>query len=69
MPRPHQRVCLQDGLKLDLNRLIRRGSVRPGARSGPHLIRWTNNYTGEVVGSGEITSDLCGREEGWFRFE
>jgi hypothetical protein len=69
MPRPRQRVCLQDGLKLDLNRLIRLGSVRPGARSGPYLIRWTNNYTGEVVGSGEITSGLCGREEGWFRFE
>ena len=69
MPRPRQRVCLQDGLKLDLNRLIRQGTVRPGTRTGPYLFRWTNNYTGEVVASGEITSDLCGREEGWFRFE
>jgi hypothetical protein len=69
MPRPRQRVCLQDGLKLDLNRLIRLGSVRPGARSGPYLIQWTNNYTGEVVGSGEIKADLCDRDEGWFRFE
>jgi hypothetical protein len=69
MPRPRQRVCLQDGLRLDLNRLIRRGSVRPGARRGPHLIQWTNNYTGEVVASGEITANLCGQEEGWFRFE
>jgi hypothetical protein len=56
-------------LKLDLNRLMRRGSVRHGARTGPYLIQWTNNYTGEVVGSGEITANLCGREEGWFRFE
>ena len=69
MPRPRQRVCLQDGLKLDLNRLIRQGTVRPGTRTGPYLFRWTNNYTGEVVASGEITSDLCSREEGWFRFE
>jgi hypothetical protein len=69
MPRPRQRVCLQDGLKLDLNGLIRRGSVRPGTRSGPYLIQWTNNYTGEVVRSGEITSGFCSQEEGWFRFE
>jgi hypothetical protein len=48
---------------------MRRGSVRHGARTGPYLIQWTNNYTGEVVGSGEITANLCGREEGWFRFE
>jgi hypothetical protein len=64
-----RKVCLQEGLKLDLNRLMRRGSVRHGARTGPYLIQWTNNYTGEVVGSGEITANLCGREEGWFRFE
>jgi hypothetical protein len=63
MPRPSQRVCLQEGLRLNLNRLIRRGIVRPGARAGPHFIRWTNNDTCE------ITSNLCGRKEGWFRFE
>ena len=68
MPRSRQRVCLQDGLKLDLNRLIKQGTVRPGTRSGPYVIRWTNNYAGEVVGSGQITSDLCSREEGWVRF-
>ena len=50
MPRSRQRVCLQDGLKLDLNRLIKQGTVRPGTRSGPYVIRWTNNYAGEVVG-------------------
>jgi hypothetical protein len=37
MPRPCQRVCLQGGLKLELNRLIRRGTVRPGAGTGPQL--------------------------------
>jgi hypothetical protein len=69
MPRERLRVCLQDGLKLDLNRLIRRGTVRPGTKAGPYLIQWTNSYTGELVASGEITANLCGREEGWFRFQ
>jgi hypothetical protein len=70
MSRPRQRVCLQDdGLKLDLNRLIRRGTVRPGTRTGPYLIQWTNSYTGELVASGEITANLCVHEEGWFRFQ
>jgi len=69
MPRPRQRACLQDGLKLDLNCLIRQRSVRPGAISGPYLLQWTNKSTGEVVGSGVITSNLCDRDDGWFRLE
>ena len=40
MPRPRERVCLQDGLKLNLNRLARNGFIRRGARSGPMGIRW-----------------------------
>ena len=35
MPRPRERVCLQDGLKLDLNRLARNVFIRLGARSNP----------------------------------
>lgn len=31
VPRLRERVCLQDGLKLDLNRLARKGFVRRGA--------------------------------------
>jgi hypothetical protein len=31
MARPHQRVCLQDGLKLDLNRPARKGFITRGA--------------------------------------
>jgi hypothetical protein len=45
------------------------GKCATGTRSGPYLIQWTNNYTGEVVRSGEITSGFCSQEEGWFRFE
>jgi hypothetical protein len=33
MAQPRQRVCLQGGLKLDLNRLARKGFVRHGART------------------------------------
>src|SRR5712671_6781484 len=33
MSRPRQRVCLQDGLKLDLNWLARKGFVKRGANS------------------------------------
>ena len=34
MPRPRHRVCLQDGLKLDLNQLARRGFIKFGADIG-----------------------------------
>jgi hypothetical protein len=60
MPRPRQRVCLQDGLKIDLNRLLRQGWVRRGAKAGPHLIRWTYTYTGEEIASGLITASMEG---------
>jgi hypothetical protein len=33
MSRPRQRVCLQDGLKLDLNQLARKGFIKRGANS------------------------------------
>jgi hypothetical protein len=68
MGRSRSRVCLQDGLKLDLNRLARQGFVRRGARSGPIGIRWTHSYWGEIA-SGTISADLSGTREGWFRFE
>src|SRR5262245_3277979 len=69
MPRERLRVCLQDGLKLDLNRLIRRGFVRLGESTGPLSIQWMNSGTGEVRASGLITADLRGPKEGWFHFK
>jgi hypothetical protein len=30
MPRPRERICLQDGLKLDLTRLARKGFIKRG---------------------------------------
>lgn len=65
MPRDRHRVCLQDGLKLDLNRLLRRGFVQRGRYSGPTDIRWTHSYWGEIA-SGTISADLSGRQ-GWMQ--
>jgi hypothetical protein len=64
MPKPRARVCLQDGLSLDLNRLSRQGFVRPGARTGPKPIRWRHND--EVIALGSITANLEGDFAGWF---
>jgi hypothetical protein len=68
MPRPRQRACLQDGLNLSLNRLARKGFIRPGAATGPLGIKWTNSYLNEEVASGVITADMSGHE-GWLRIQ
>jgi hypothetical protein len=69
MPRPRQRACLQDGLKLDLNRLARRGYIRRGVKSGPVGIRWISTYWDEEIASGVITADMSGHYEGWLRLQ
>ena len=67
MPRQRQRVCLQDGLKLDLNRLIRQGAVRPGFSTEPYLIQWTRR--GEVIAFVLITANLCDPATSWLRIQ
>ena len=53
MPKPRQRACLEQGLKLDLNKLTRQGLMRRGAKVGPRIInRWTYSYTGEEIARG-----------------
>jgi hypothetical protein len=64
MPRPLQRVRLESGLKLNLNRLARRGFIRPGALTPSAGIRWTDNYTGGKIASGLITADMSGNGSG-----
>jgi len=54
---------------LDINRLARQGAICPGKRSGPNSIRWTYTYTGELVASGVLTSNLEGEREGWLRIQ
>jgi len=67
MPRPCQRVRLESGLKLDINRLVRDGFIRPGAVTGPIGIRWTNTYFDEEIASGFITADMSRTDVGHFR--
>jgi hypothetical protein len=68
MPRPCDRVRLENGLKLDLNRLARRGFIQPGGCKGG-AISWS--YDGKQVAWGVITADMCGANgpHGWFRIQ
>jgi hypothetical protein len=65
MPRTRQRTCLQEGLKLDINLLIRRGVIAPGSATGPHAIRWINSE-GEVIASGSVYADMEADTKGLF---
>jgi hypothetical protein len=69
MSRPRHRVCLQVGLKLDINKLARQGLLQPGAKVGPYTIGWTNSYTGELTASGLITTYLQNDYGGRFRIQ
>src|SRR5262245_37037132 len=65
MPKPSQRASLQEGLRLDINVLVRRGLITPGSTTGPHSIRWVNS-NGEVIASGWINTDMEGDTKGLF---
>jgi hypothetical protein len=60
---------LESGLKLDINRLARRGFIQPGAVRGPVGIKWTDSYFDREIASGVITADMSGTDEGWFRIQ
>ena len=68
MPRLLTRVRLEDGLKLDMNFLVQKNVVRPGAvtESG---VRWCYQHIEEGVASGAVTSDLTGDLNGWLRLQ
>jgi hypothetical protein len=68
MPRPRQRVRLEDGLKLDLNKLIRQNLVRPGVEWGS-TIRWTYRNSGEEIASGRVSADMTHNARGWLRLQ
>jgi hypothetical protein len=67
VPRHRRRVCLQNGLKLDLNRLIRQGAVRPGVSTEPYVMQWTRS--GALIGLAAITADLCDPATSWLRIQ
>ena len=59
------RPTVEDGLTLNINKLIREQTFRPGqSRSGS--IVWTNSYTGERTASIGFHADL-GEEHGRVR--
>ena len=68
MSRSRVRVCLQDGLRLDLNRLARRGFIKFGTNIGLRGIAWTNSYWGEVV-HGVISADMSDQHDAWLRIQ
>jgi hypothetical protein len=64
MPRWRERVRREDGLKLDLNKLMRDGFAKRGEfRRG--LIHWCRIPSGEIVASGIIEADLSSGPFGW----
>src|SRR5712672_4224630 len=67
MARPRERVCLEQGLKLDLVQLARRGFIKFGANVGPRGIQWNDRTSGEVTASGVITADMSGSDFGWLQ--
>lgn len=68
MPRSRERVPLESGPKLDLNRLAQQGYIRRGTHSRSR-ITWTENFYREQVASGVITADMTDEYGGWFRIE
>ena len=69
MTRPRYRACLQEGLRLDLNRLRRLGYVRLNSSTGPLGIRWSYTYTDEEICSGLISAELRYPGHGWIRIQ
>jgi hypothetical protein len=59
-------VCLQDGLKLDLNHLARKGLIKFGANVGARGISWSNSHQGEIA-RGVITANMTDPDQGWLR--
>ena len=66
MPRPRYRACLEDGLKLDLNHLARKGFIKFDANIGARRISWSNSHQGEIA-RGVISVDMTNPSHAWFR--
>jgi hypothetical protein len=64
--RPRYRACLQDGLKLDLNHLARKGFIKFGANIGARGISWSSSHQGEIA-KGVISADMTNPDHAWFR--
>lgn len=68
MARSRERVRLEGGPKLDLNRLIRQNLVRPDAAWGSTIL-WSYRYSGEKIASGRVSADMTANRRGWPRLQ
>ncbi|WOH53774.1 hypothetical protein [Bradyrhizobium sp. sBnM-33] len=68
MSRSRSRVCLQDGLKLDINRLARNSFIKFGANIGVKGIAWKHSYWGEIA-RGLISADMTDACHAWLKVE
>ena len=66
MSRDRQRVPLEEGLSLDLNKLTRQDFVVRGACSDDRFVRWVHPQWGEKA-SGHVSADMSGTHEGWLQ--
>jgi hypothetical protein len=66
MPRPRQRVRLEDGLRLDLNKLVREGSWPRGNNRLIVVTTWSSSHRGEIA-SAWITIQKEGEAQGCLR--
>jgi hypothetical protein len=66
MARSRVRACLEDGLKLDLNRLAKRGFIKFTANIGHRGIIWTHSYWGEIA-NGVLTADMSDASDAWLQ--
>lgn len=69
MARPRQRVNLQEGLCLNINRLIRLRLLSPGSFTGPRCLVWSYTYSGEKVTCAWLSSDLSELFDSWVKIE
>jgi hypothetical protein len=62
MPKYRQRACLEDGLKLNINNLMRDGLLKPNALISWSTV-WRSTYTGEPIAEARFRANL-GPQEG-----
>ena len=66
MARPRKRACLEDGLKLDLNKLVRDACWHGDSQPCNVCTQWTSNIGGELA-SALITIQKEGENRGYLK--
>jgi hypothetical protein len=61
-----RKSTVEEALTLNLSRLIKQGSIIPGAYVKGHL-KWTNSRTEEVTATIGYEADLRNKEDAWLR--